>query len=99
MTQDAYPSCGTVQQQARENLLLGGAGKEERATCFFHYVEPGKVPWCTSLSTMGWSQQPRSCHGNEVLKAEPNVALHSCVLFPEGLRQHLQLGAYLDEAI
>lgn len=31
--------------------------------------------------------------------AEPNAALHSCVLFPEGLGQHLQLGADLDEAI
>lgn len=44
-------------------------------------------------------EHPRSCHGDKVLKAEPNVALHGCVLLPEGLGQHLQLGAHLDEAV
>lgn len=57
------------------------------------------MPQGAPLSTMGWSEHPGRCHGDEVLEAEPHVALHGCVLLPEGLGQHLQLGAHLDEAV
>lgn len=43
-TWDLQPSSETVLHQARENLFLGGAGKEERPTRLSHSQEPGKVP-------------------------------------------------------